>query len=97
MAEEASIQINLDLLYQTELLMPLVPVIPLECKNSDSCILKAVKALRNDNMMVEFLGKLKRGYEEMSQINVAYAELGLEQDICDLIVYEAGLKRRDFL
>lgn len=35
--------------------------------------------------------RLKTGYSEMSQINLALAEMGLEQDMFDLSMYEAGL------
>lgn len=35
--------------------------------------------------------RLKNGYSEMSQINLALAEMGLEQDMFDLNMYEAGL------
>ena len=33
----------------------------------------------------------------MSQINLDLAEMGLEQDIGDLVYYEASLKRRGML
>lgn len=35
--------------------------------------------------------RLSSGYEEMSQINLALAEMGLEQDINDLREYESRL------
>ena len=35
--------------------------------------------------------KLSNGYEEMSQINLTLAEMGLEEDISDLCEYESRL------
>jgi CopG family transcriptional regulator/antitoxin EndoAI len=35
--------------------------------------------------------RLKNGYCEMSQINLTLAEMGLEQDMFDLNMYEARL------
>lgn len=35
--------------------------------------------------------RLKNGYSEMSQINLTLAEMGLEQDMFELSMYEAEL------
>lgn len=35
--------------------------------------------------------RLSNGYEEMSQINLTFAEMGLEEDINDLCNYESQL------
>lgn len=39
----------------------------------------------------EICEKLKLGYCEMSQINLTLSEIGLEQDMKDLGIYEARL------
>ncbi|MGN9163747.1 CopG family ribbon-helix-helix protein [Tissierellaceae bacterium HCP3S3_D8] len=40
---------------------------------------------------------LKCGYEEMSELNLTLAEVGLDQDISDLIMYEYILTGREEL
>jgi len=44
-----------------------------------------------DVLRNEYYEKLKEGYKEMSQINLALAEIGFDEDVMDLYNYEAGL------
>ncbi|HEY8363002.1 MAG TPA: CopG family transcriptional regulator [Tissierellaceae bacterium] len=73
------------LLKEVELMVPV----------ESNSVIESVTAYVNErNKLIEML---KVGYEEMSQINLDYAELGLEQDIIDLVYYEANLKRAGML
>lgn len=66
-------------------------MVPVEAES----VIETMKAYINEkNKLIE---KLKEGYEAMSQINLDFAELGLEQDILDLVYYEASLKRAGML
>lgn len=40
---------------------------------------------------LEICEKLKTGYSDMSQINLTLAEMGLEEDMNDLCMYESEL------
>lgn len=40
---------------------------------------------------LEICEKLKTGYSDMSQINLTLAEMGLEEDMNDLFMYESEL------
>ncbi|MFA5576480.1 MAG: hypothetical protein WCZ27_09825 [Tissierellaceae bacterium] len=72
-------------------------MVPLEYHSNADCISEIVGTYVKDKKRMEFVKMLKEGYEEMSQINLDLAEIGLEQDICDLVVYEVRLKRRGML
>lgn len=68
-------------------------MVPMEYKNRSDFVTEAMKVFINEKKKSEVIEKLKQGYKEMSQINLALAEMGLEQDIVDLAIYEANLKR----
>lgn len=72
-------------------------MVPMECRSNADCMGETVRAYVKNKNRMEFVKMLKEGYEEMSQINLDLAEIGLEQDICDLVVYEVRLKRRGML
>lgn len=72
-------------------------MVPAECKSKADCVIDTMRALVQERKKLEIIERLKEGYEEMSQINLDFAEMGLEQDIVDLVYYEASLKRRGML
>ncbi|MCK9443675.1 MAG: CopG family transcriptional regulator [Tissierellaceae bacterium] len=72
-------------------------MVPMEYRGNADCMGETVRAYMKNKNRMEFVKMLKEGYEEMSQINLDLAEIGLEQDICDLVVYEVRLKRRGML
>ena len=67
---------------------------PMELDNKSDFMLEAMKLFINENKKNNLTEKLKEGYKEMSQINLALAEMALEQDNLDLIIYEARLTGR---
>ena len=91
MAGTTKTTINFSLLNQVEYLLPM------ECGKSNNCLLELMRTLTSDKMKCNIMEKLRKGYEEMSQINEAIAEIGLEEDLKDLTLYEAKLKRRGML
>ncbi len=89
MAETRRITVSLpdSLLEQVDVM------VPMEYNNRSDFVVEAMKAFINEKKKLEIIERLKEGYREMSQINLALAEMGLEQDIVDLAIYEASLKR----
>lgn len=72
-------------------------MVPMEYKNRSDAIAEAIKEFLNEKKRIEIIEKLKQGYKEMSEINLEYAEMGLELDVLDLAIYEAHLRRREFI
>lgn len=89
MAETRRITVSLpnSLLEQVDIM------VPMEYKNRSDFVIDAMKLFINEKKRIGIIEKLKEGYKEMSQINLNLAEMGLEQDIKDLALYEANLKR----
>ena len=69
-------------------------MLPMELENKSDFMLEAMKLFINEKKKTSLAERLKEGYKEMSQINLALAEIGLEQDNLDLIIYEARLTGR---
>lgn len=72
-------------------------MVPMEYKNMSDFVVDAMKLFLEEKKKLEIIEKLKNGYKEMSQLNLRLAEIGLEQDIMDLAIYEANLKRCEML
>lgn len=72
-------------------------MVPMEYKNMSDFVVDAMKLFLEEKKKLEIIEKLKNGYKEMSQVNLKLAEIGLEQDIMDLAIYEANLKRCEML
>lgn len=72
-------------------------MVPVNCKSTADSVVETMKIYINERRKLEIIEKMKEGYEVMSQINLDFAELGLEQDVVDLVYYEASLKRRGML
>ena len=66
-------------------------IVSMEKKNRNEFVKEAMKLYIREKRRMEFIEKLKDGYVEMSNINLALAEVGLEQDVVELNVYETML------
>ena len=66
-------------------------IVAMEKKNRSEFVKEAMKLYIREKRKVEVYEQLKDGYVEMSKINLTLAEMGLEQDMVELNVYEAKL------
>lgn len=90
MAKTRRIMVNLP----NSLLEEMDVMVPIESENRSEFIIEAMKLFIDGKKKINISEKLKEGYKEMSKINLVLAEIGLEQDILDLIIYEARLTGR---
>lgn len=90
MAETRRVALNLpnNMLEEVNLMLPM------ELDSKSDFMIEAMKLFISEKKKTNISEKLKEGYKEMSQINLALAEIGLEQDNLDLIIYEARLTGR---
>lgn len=58
-------------------------------------MMECVKLYFKDKLVKDIYDNLQNGYNEMSQINLTLAEIGLEPDMTDLHKYEIRLTGRD--
>lgn len=56
--------------------------------------IEAIKLYILEKKMVNITIELRKGYEEMGQINLSLADLGFDQDMSELKLYEARLTGR---
>lgn len=87
MAETKKIMVSLP----NSLLEEVDFIVSMEKKNRSEFVKEAMKLYIREKRRVEVYEKLKDGYVEMSQINLTLAEIGLEQDMVELNVYESKL------
>ena len=66
-------------------------IVSMEKKNRSEFVKEAMKLYIREKRKVEVTERLKDGYLEMSQINLTLAEVGFEQDMKELNVYETRL------
>ncbi|KNF09183.1 hypothetical protein CLPU_4c02290 [Gottschalkia purinilytica] len=66
-------------------------IVSIEKKNRSEFIREAMKLYLRERKKIQIKERMKSGYREMSQINMALAELGLAEDIRELGIYEATL------
>ncbi|MBU5438510.1 CopG family transcriptional regulator [Tissierella sp. MSJ-40] len=66
-------------------------IVSMEKKNRSDFVKEAMKLYIREKRKVEICERLRVGYKEMSQINLTLAEMGLEQDVIELNIYEAKL------
>lgn len=64
-------------------------MVPMKYNGTTNIIRECLKFYFKEMWNQDIDENLKYGYEEMSQINLTLAEVGLEQDISDLIMYES--------
>ncbi|HZK33321.1 MAG TPA: CopG family transcriptional regulator [Tissierellaceae bacterium] len=72
-------------------------MVPMENKNMSDFVMEALRLFIEEKKRLEVIEKLKKGYIEMSDLNVRLSEMGLEQDNLELALYESSLKRCDLL
>lgn len=87
MAETRRIMISLP----NSLLEEVDYIVSNEKLNRSEFIRQAMKLYIKEKRRVEISEKMKNGYKEMSQINSTLAEMGFDQDMRELFVYEAKL------
>ncbi|MCF6465482.1 CopG family ribbon-helix-helix protein [Clostridium sp. Cult2] len=87
MAETKKIMVSLP----NSLLKEVDFIVSMEKKNRSEFVKEAMKLYIREKRRVEVSQRLKDGYVEMSKINLALAEIGFEQDMVELIVYETKL------
>lgn len=67
----------------------------LSLSGDPASMMECVKNYFKDQWIKDIYKELKDGYNEMSQINLTLAEIGLEHDMTDLHKYEIRLTGRD--
>ena len=87
MAETKKIMVSLP----NSLLEEVDFIVSMEKKNRSEFVKEAMKLYIREKRKVEVSERLKDGYLEMSQINLNLAEVGFEQDMMELNVYESSL------
>lgn len=91
MAETKRIMVSLP----NSLLKEVDFIVSMENKNRNEFVKEAMKLYLREKRRVEVFERLKNGYVEMSQINLSLAEIGFEQDMVELNIYEAKLTGRE--
>lgn len=66
-------------------------IVSSEKKNRSELVREAMKLYIREKKRVDICEKMKTGYKEMSKINSSLAEMGMEQDMRELYIYEAKL------
>lgn len=69
-------------------------MLPIEPDHKSDFMIEAMKLFINEKKKINLNERLKEGYKIMSKINLDLAEIGLEQDNIDLMIYEARIKGR---
>lgn len=87
MAETKKIMVSLP----DSLLKEVDFIVSIEKKNRSEFVKEAMKFYIREKRRMEVSEKLKDGYVEMSNINLALAEIGIEQDMRELSNYEINL------
>lgn len=91
MAETKRIMISLP----NSLLEEVDNIVSIESKNRSEFIREAMKLYLRERKKIQINESMKNGYREMSQINLCFAEMGLEEDYNELINYENRLTGRE--
>lgn len=66
-------------------------IVKLEKRNRSEFIREAMKLYLRERKKMEMRDMMKNGYQEMAAINLIYAEMGMDVDVCCLENYEAQL------
>lgn len=91
MAETKRIMISLP----NSLLEEVDNIVSIESKNRSEFIREAMKLYLRERKKIQIKETMKNGYREMSQINLYFAEMGLEEDYNELLSYENRLTGRE--
>lgn len=87
MAETKRIMISMP----ETLLKEIDGIVSIEKKNRSEFIREAMKLYIRERKKVQVRERMKLGYREMGNINLAIAEIGIEEDHHELCDYEAKL------
>lgn len=66
-------------------------LLPIEKNNKSELIKEAMEFYIREQRKIQMREDMKKGYLEMSQINIKLSEMGLAEDIKELCVYETNL------
>lgn len=91
MAETKRIMISLP----NSLLEEVDNIVSMESKNRSEFIREAMKLYLRERKKIQLKEVMKKGYREMGQINLYFAEMGIEEDYNELISYENRLTGRE--
>lgn len=91
MAETKRIMISLP----NSLLEEVDNIVSIESKNRSEFIREAMKLYLRERKKIQINESMKNGYREMSQINLYFAEMGIEKDYDELLRYENRLTGRE--
>ncbi len=72
-------------------------LLPMIYNGDSNFIIESMKFYFKEKWLRDIYENFKNGYSEMSQINLSLAEIGIEQDMVDLTLYEARLLGRELL
>lgn len=72
-------------------------LLPMIYNGDSNFIIESMKFYFKEKWLRDIYDNFKNGYSEMSQINLSLAEIGIEQDMMDLTLYEARLLGRELL
>ena len=71
--------------------------LPMIYNGDSNFIIESMKFYFKEKWLGDIYDNFKNGYSEMSQINLSLAEIGMEEDMKDLALYEARLLGRESL
>ncbi|SKC50552.1 CopG family ribbon-helix-helix protein [Maledivibacter halophilus] len=66
-------------------------IVKLEKRNRSEFIREAMKAYLRERKKMEMRETMKIGYKDMATLNLVYAEMGIDIDLCCLKKYEDEL------
>lgn len=72
-------------------------IVPMEYSGKEDFALGDLKLYLEKRWRDKICKDLRRGYDEMSEINLSLAEIGFECDMEELYFYEVGLQGREIM
>ena len=75
----------------TSLIKKVDALVPIEKTSKSELIKEAMEFYIREQRKIQMREDMKKGYLEMSQINIKLSEMGLAEDIRELCVYETNL------
>lgn len=72
-------------------------LLPMIYDGESNFIIETMKFYFKEKWLKDIYDNFGNGYSEMSQINLTLAEIGIEQDMKELKLYEARLLGRELL
>ena len=68
-----------------------------DCKKRSEFIREVIILYINEKKRLNRISEMEKGYREMAQLNLEFAEMGFASDIKELKEYEAKLSESDLL